>query len=68
VRNRYADTCYRCGGLVGKGQGHFEKVSPQRHPKAWTAGKKWVTQHASCAIEHRGTPAGTNVYPKVEKS
>ncbi|PER55777.1 hypothetical protein CN495_08470 [Bacillus thuringiensis] len=42
VRNKYAGTCYRCGGHVGVGEGHFERYKGG-----------WRTQHASCAIQHR---------------
>lgn len=44
MRNKYPGICYRCGKLVQPGQGHFE-----RHKG------KWRVQHASCAIEYRGT-------------
>ena len=27
MRNRFPGTCYRCGGHVAKGGGHFEPVS-----------------------------------------
>lgn len=42
MRNRYPGTCYRCGGHVEKGEGHFE-----RHQGDWR------TQHADCAIRAR---------------
>lgn len=45
MRNRYPGTCYRCGGHVAAGDGHFERFMG-----------RWRTQHASCAIEHRGNP------------
>ena len=44
MRNQFPGTCYRCGETVPAGKGHFE-----RH-----AGR-WRTQHATCAIIHRGT-------------
>lgn len=43
MRNKYSGTCYRCGERVEVGAGHFE-----RHAGGWR------TQHASCAIKHRG--------------
>lgn len=52
MRNRYAGTCYRCGGHVAPGAGHFERIPfNKRAPGA----PKWRTQHAECAIQHRGT-------------
>ena len=39
MRNKYPGECYRCGGHVAKGEGHFE-----RHKGGWRV------QHASCAI------------------
>ena len=45
MRNKYPGICYRCGLAVAVGDGHFERL-----------GKTWRVQHASCAIEHRGTP------------
>jgi hypothetical protein len=45
MRNRYPGTCYRCGGHVAAGDGHFERFRGG-----------WRTQHASCAIKHRGEP------------
>jgi hypothetical protein len=45
MRNKYPGTCYRCGKHCAAGDGHFERV----------IGKGWRVQHASCAIEHRGT-------------
>lgn len=47
MRNRYPGSCYRCGGTVVAGDGHFERN-----------GRGWRTQHASCAIKHRGTDLG----------
>lgn len=40
MRNRYPGVCYRCGHMVGKGDGHFE-----RHQGDWR------TQHALCKRE-----------------
>lgn len=45
MRNRFPGKCYRCGETVSAGEGHFERF-----------GRGWRVQHASCAIEHRGTP------------
>lgn len=45
MRNKYAGVCYRCGKTVSGGEGHFERFR-----------QTWRTQHASCAIEFRGTP------------
>lgn len=45
MRNQYPGKCYRCGCIVETGKGHFERF-----------GQSWRLQHASCAIEHRGTP------------
>ena len=42
MRNRFPGTCYRCGGHVAKGAGHFE-----RHQGGWR------TQHADCAVKAR---------------
>lgn len=46
MRNRYPGTCYRCGGHVAKGAGHFE-----RHQGGWR------TQHADCAIKAKQAKA-----------
>ena len=43
MRNKFADSCYRCGENVKMGEGHFERYAG-----------KWRTQHASCAIQYRG--------------
>ncbi len=45
MRNRFPGTCYRCGEHVAAGDGHFERLAGQ-----------WRVQHATCAIECRGTP------------
>jgi hypothetical protein len=45
MRNRFPGTCYRCGEHVEAGAGHFERFR-----------NGWRTQHATCAIECRGTP------------
>lgn len=44
MRNKYAGVCYRCGKVVAKGEGHFERYQ-----------FGWRTQHADCAIKFRGT-------------
>lgn len=44
MRNKFAGKCYRFGKKVEPGQGHFEK---------WNG--VFRTQHADCAIQHRGT-------------
>lgn len=41
MRNKYAGTCYYCGLLVEKGDGHFEKV---------IGVKKWRTIHSCCVF------------------
>lgn len=45
MRNRYPGTCYRCSTHVPAGEGHFERFRGG-----------WRVQHATCAIEMRGTP------------
>lgn len=45
MRNRYPGTCYRCKEHVEVGEGHFERFRGG-----------WRTQHATCAIAHRGEP------------
>lgn len=45
MRNRFPGTCYRCQGHVPTGEGHFERLAGH-----------WRVQHATCAIEFRGTP------------
>ena len=56
-RNQYAANCFRCGEMVKAGEGHFERVGRIQREKYGTLvrGKKWITQHAECAIKHRGT-------------
>lgn len=44
MRNRFPGFCYRCQAWVPAGGGHFERL-----------GGEWRVQHATCAIEHRGT-------------
>lgn len=57
MRNQYPGTCFRCGLRVEAGEGHFEKVTKVQVEKYGNLvrGKKWITQHASCAVTHRGT-------------
>jgi hypothetical protein len=56
-RNQFAGICFRCGKLVPPKEGHFERVGRLAVKKygALAAGKKWIVQHADCAIEHRGS-------------
>ena len=42
MRNKFPGTCYQCGKLVKKGEGHF-----QRHHGSW------IIHHAFCAIKNR---------------
>ena len=49
MRNRFPGICYRCGREVKTGQGHFERVKGDR---------KWLLQHAACAIKYRGKGKG----------
>jgi len=44
MRNKYPGTCYRCGGHVAEGDGHFERFRG-----------RFRVQHAECAIKWRGT-------------
>lgn len=44
-RNQYPGECYRCKAWVPAGEGHFERLAGH-----------WRVQHATCAIEMRGTP------------
>ena len=45
MRNQFPGTCYRCQEHVAAGEGHFERFR-----------NGWRVQHATCAIEMRGTP------------
>lgn len=56
-RNSYPGTCFRCGKPVKAGEGHFERVGRIQTQKygPLVQGKRWIVQHASCAIEYRGT-------------
>lgn len=58
MRNKHPGTCYRCGGMVEPDAGHFEFVGhlqKKKWPQLRYAGLKWMVQHFSCAIKHRGT-------------
>ena len=66
MRNSYPGTCFRCGGHVPAGKGHFERRTRAACLK-WP-GKplpKWLTQHADCAIEFRGTNVHHRFAPAV---
>jgi len=49
MRNKFKGTCYRCGLEVNKGNGHYERYKG-----------RWLTQHSTCAILHRGTNVSYN--------
>lgn len=53
MRNKFPGTCYRCGGRVEPGDGHFERFT--------TTYAKWRMQHADCAIAYRGTEVGNSL-------
>lgn len=57
MRNQFPGTCYRCGERVEAGEGHFERVGDRQLNKLGESirGKKWLLQHAQCAIQYRGT-------------
>jgi hypothetical protein len=57
MRNRFPGTCYRCGERVEPNEGHFERVGNRQLDKLGESirGKKWLLQHANCAIVFRGT-------------
>ncbi len=57
MRNKYVDKCYRCGEMVPIGAGFFETVDKNNRRRLGLEGtrRKWVTQHAHCAIKYRGT-------------
>lgn len=63
MRNRYPGICYRCGKVVKKGDGHFEKDSNPDNPD------KWRTIHAACVFEQREEKAKKlkQQYEKKEK-
>lgn len=42
MRNKFPGVCYRCGKVVEKGAGHFERYN-----------HAWRLQHADCAIKAR---------------
>lgn len=49
LRNKYSGYCYRCGGFVDRGEGHFERKR-----------NGWRLQHADCAVKYRGTKVQGN--------
>ena len=57
MRNRHPGACYRCGKQVAAYAGHFERVTSQRLAElgAPRQASRWLTQHAECAIQWRGT-------------
>lgn len=55
MRNRYPGTCYRCGGHVAAGEGHFERFIG-----------RWRTQHASCANWPNPERPGWPMFPDQE--
>jgi hypothetical protein len=42
MRNKYPGKCYRCGKIVERQKGHFERFQ-----------RGWRVQHAECAIKYR---------------
>lgn len=57
MRNKYGGQCYRCGKRVAPGEGHFERFGRHHRKKYPNAPRsiKWLTQHAECSVEYRGT-------------
>jgi hypothetical protein len=57
MRNKYADVCYRCGGKVEAGEGHFEyqNFPGVKWPQFGQIRSTCLVQHATCAIKYRGT-------------
>lgn len=57
MRNQFPGTCYRCGKRVEPFKGHFERVTESQIEKLGESvrSKKWLLQHAQCAIDYRGT-------------
>lgn len=49
MRNKFSGYCYRCGGFVDRGEGHFERKR-----------NGWRLQHADCAVKYRGTKVQGN--------
>ena len=41
MRNKFKGQCYRCGKVVEKTEGHFERYKGH-----------WRVQHAQCAIKY----------------
>ena len=58
MRNSFPGVCYRCGKHVAPKEGHFERVT-QIQATRWNKPRKllgnWILQHATCAIQFRGT-------------
>ena len=52
MRNLYPGICFRCKSPVAPGAGHFERIR-RPHQK-----RKWLLQHAGCAIKYRDTEIG----------
>ena len=57
MRNKFVSYCYRCGSKVEPGAGHFERLGDRQLNKLGehVRGKKWICQHAECAIKYHGT-------------
>jgi len=63
VRNQFPGRCFRCGGRVEAGEGHFERVSIARLQALRLpviTKNRWLTQHADCAITWRGSNHSIN--------
>lgn len=58
MRNKYSASCYYCGQLVNKGEGHFEKTNNYF--------KKWRTIHSECVLKQRELKLETE-HQKVKK-
>lgn len=72
MRNKFGGNCYRCGKYVKAGDGHFQFVDAAAIATfgSLVRGQKTLVQHASCAIEHRGTNFHyrTHVLPGIQKA
>ena len=57
MRNKFPGQCFRCGGVVDAGAGHFERFGKTQRLKYKDAPRDitWLIQHADCAVEYRGT-------------
>lgn len=51
MRNRHPGPCFRCGEIVERGKGHFQMT--REH-----GSRRWLLQHAECAIAYRWTGIG----------